>query len=76
MKNVLLRIALAALYAICMPLAAGWLVLTIVPVLFVMLIYWFATGKMELENFLPFCVLPLILPFMLSEYLRENNIKF
>lgn len=76
MKNVLLRIALAALYAICMPLAAGWFVLTIVPVLFVMLIYWFATGKMETENFLPFCVLPLILPFMLSEYLRENNIKF
>ena len=76
MKNVLLRIALAALYVICMPLAAGWLVLSIVPVLFVMLGYWFATGKMELEKFLSFCVLPLIFPFMLSEYLRENNIKY
>ncbi len=76
MKNALLRIALAALYVICMPLAAGWLVLSIVPVLFVMLVYWFATGKMEPENFLPFSVLPLIFPFMLSEYLRENNIKY
>lgn len=76
MKNVLLRIALAALYVICMPLAAGWLVLSIVPVLLIMLVYWFATGKMESENFLPFCVLPLIFPFMLSEYLRENNIKY
>lgn len=76
MKNALLRIALAALYVICMPLAAGWLVLSIVPVLFVMLVYWFATGKMEHEKFLPFCVLPLIFPFMLSEYLRENNIKY
>jgi hypothetical protein len=59
-----------------MPLASGWFVLTFVPVLFVMLIYWFATGKMEPGNFLPFCVLPLIFPFMLSEYLRENNIKY
>jgi hypothetical protein len=76
MKNVLLRIALAALYVICMPLAAGWLVLSFVPVLLVMLVYWLVTGKMEPENFLPFCVLPLIFPFMLSEYLKENNIKF
>ena len=45
MKNALLRIALAALYVICMPLAAGWFVLSIVPVLLVMLVYWFATGK-------------------------------
>ena len=76
MKNVLLRIALAALYVICMPLAAVWLVLSFVPVLLVRLVYWFATGKMESEKFLPFCVLPLVFPFMLSEYLRENNIKY
>jgi ABC-type transport system involved in cytochrome c biogenesis permease component len=76
MKNVLLRIALAALYAICMPLAAGWLVLSFVPVLLVMLVYWLTTGEMEPEKFLPFCVLPLFFPFMLSEYLKENNIKF
>jgi hypothetical protein len=76
MKNALLRIALAALYVICMPLAAGWLVLSIVPVLLVMLVYWLVTGEMESEKFLPFCVLPLFFPFMLSEYLRENNIKY
>lgn len=76
MKNALLRIALAVLYVICMPLASGWFVLTIVPVLLVMLVYWFATGKAEPENFLPFCALPLIFPFMLSEYLKENNIKY
>ena len=74
MKNVLLRIALAVLYVICTPLAAGWLALTLVPALFVMLVYWFATGKMEPEKFLPFCILPLSLPLMLLEYLKKNNI--
>lgn len=73
MKNILLRVTLLLLYLIFIPITAVWCLVFTIPTLLFILGHWVFVGIWKKE-FYAFALFPMVVPFLLDDYLKKEKI--